>query len=45
MIKTSNETVMYSQFYSENINDFVRTGKILRSDLKRRKEKIEAGVT
>ena len=42
---TSNVIVMYSDFYSENIYDIVKTGKILQENLKRRNEIFEAGVT
>ena len=42
---TSNVSVMYSDFYSENIYDIVKTGKILQENLKRRNEIFEAGVT
>ena len=42
---TSNESVMYSDFYSDNIYDIVKTGKRLQDNLKRRNEILEAGVT
>ena len=42
---TRKDTVMYSDFYSENIYDIVKTGKILQKNLKRRNEILETGVT
>ena len=41
---TSNESVMYSDFYSDNIYDIVKTGKIFQENLKRRNEILEAEV-
>ena len=42
---TRYDTVMYSDFYSDNIDDIVKTGKILQNNLKRRNEILETGVT
>ena len=42
---TRYDTVMYSDFYSDNIDDIVQTGKILQNNLKRRNEILETGVT
>ena len=42
---TSNDSAKYSDIYSENVIDIVKTGKILRYNLKRRQEILEAGVT
>ena len=38
-------TVKYSDFYTENIGDIIKTGKILQKNLKRRQEILETGVT
>ena len=40
-----NVSAKYSDFYSDNVIDIVKTGKILRNNLKRRQEILEAGVT
>ena len=35
----------YSDFYSIDVSDIVKTGKILQNNLRRRQEILESGVT
>ena len=43
--RNSDITVKYDWFYSSDIHDIVKAGKIIQNGIKRRQEILETGVT
>ena len=43
--RTSKQPVKYDSFYSDNIHEIVKAGKMMNDGLRRRQEILEVGIT